>query len=80
MAWLAQSVEHVTLDLRILSLSPPLGIEISLKRGPCIFSEVLLLALLAMDSSQAEVTTPKCAPMNSIIVANDSGYKLYTQR
>lgn len=27
-AWLAQSVEHLTLDLRVLSLRPILGIEI----------------------------------------------------
>ena len=26
-AWLAQSVEHATLDLRIVSLSPMLGVE-----------------------------------------------------
>ena len=28
-AWLAQSVEHVTLDLRVVSASPTLGIEIT---------------------------------------------------
>ena len=27
--WLAQSVEHATLDLGILSLSPMLGVEIT---------------------------------------------------
>ena len=27
--WLAQLIEHVTLGLRVLSLSPMLGIEIS---------------------------------------------------
>ena len=29
--WLAQSVERVTLDLRIVSLSPMLGVEVTLK-------------------------------------------------
>ena len=28
-AWLAQSVEHVTLDLRVISLDPMLGVEIT---------------------------------------------------
>ena len=27
--WLAQSVEHATLDLEVVSLSPTLGIEIT---------------------------------------------------
>ena len=27
--WLAQSVEHVTLDLRAVSLNPTLGVEIT---------------------------------------------------
>ena len=27
--WLAQSVEHATLDLRVVSLSPTLGMEIT---------------------------------------------------
>ena len=31
-AWLGQSVEHATLDLRIMSLSPPLGAEITRKQ------------------------------------------------
>ena len=30
-AWLAQSEEHVTCDLRVVSLSPTLGVEIILK-------------------------------------------------
>ena len=30
-AWLAQSVEHVTFDLRVVSLSPMFSIEITLK-------------------------------------------------
>ena len=30
-AWLAQSEEHTTLDLRVVSLSPTLGIEITKK-------------------------------------------------
>ena len=29
--WLAQSEEHVTLDLRLMSLSPTLGVEITKK-------------------------------------------------
>ena len=28
-AWLAQLMEHVTLDLRVMSLSPALGVEIT---------------------------------------------------
>ena len=32
-AWLAQSEEHVTLDLRIMSSSPMLGIEVILKKN-----------------------------------------------
>lgn len=28
-AWLAESREHATLDLRVLSLSPPIGVEIT---------------------------------------------------
>ena len=28
-AWLAQSEEHVTLDLRVVSSSPTLGVEIT---------------------------------------------------
>ena len=31
-AWLAQLVEHATLDLEIRSLSPVLGVEITLKK------------------------------------------------
>ena len=31
-AWLTQSVEHVTLDLRVMSLSPSLGEEITLRK------------------------------------------------
>ena len=31
-AWLAQSVEHVTLDLKVVSTSPLLGVEITLKK------------------------------------------------
>ena len=31
-AWLAQSVEHVTLDLRVLSSSLMLGIEMTFKK------------------------------------------------
>ena len=31
-AWLAQRVEHATLDLRVVSLSSRLGIEITLKK------------------------------------------------
>ena len=27
--WLAQSLEHATLDLRVVSLSPMLGVEIT---------------------------------------------------
>ena len=30
-AWLGQSVEHVTLDLGVVSLSPTFGVEITLK-------------------------------------------------
>ena len=30
-AWLAQSVEHVTLDLRVMCSSPTLGLELALK-------------------------------------------------
>ena len=30
-AWLAQSVEHVTLALEVVSSSPTLGVEITLK-------------------------------------------------
>ena len=30
-AWLAHLVEHVTLDLGFLSLSPTLGVDITLK-------------------------------------------------
>ena len=30
-AWLAQSVEHVTLDLEVVGSSPMLGVEITLK-------------------------------------------------
>ena len=30
--WIAQSVEHVTLDLGVMSLSPMLGIELTLKK------------------------------------------------
>ena len=29
--WLAQSIEHETLDLRVVSLSPVLGVEIPQK-------------------------------------------------
>ena len=36
-AWLAQSVEHATLDLGIVSLSPTLGVEITLKKPDFIF-------------------------------------------
>ena len=31
--WLAQSVEHVTFDLKVVSLSPTLGVEITLKKN-----------------------------------------------
>ena len=31
-AWLAQWVEHAILDLRVVSLSPTLGVEITLKK------------------------------------------------
>ena len=31
-AWLAQSVKHVTLDLRVVSSSPMLGIELTFKK------------------------------------------------
>ena len=31
-AWLAQSEEHVTLDLGVMSLSPTLGIELTFKK------------------------------------------------
>ena len=31
-SWLAQSVEHVTLDLEVVSSSPTLGIEITFKK------------------------------------------------
>ena len=31
-AWLAHSLEHATLDLRILTLGPTLGIELTLKK------------------------------------------------
>lgn len=30
-AWLAQSVEHATLDLGVMSLSPTLGVDITKK-------------------------------------------------
>jgi len=30
--WLAQSVKHVTLDLGVVSLSPTLGVEFTLKK------------------------------------------------
>ena len=30
--WLAQTVEHVTLDLRVVSLSPTLRVEFTLKQ------------------------------------------------
>ena len=36
-AWLAQSVEHMTLDLRVVSLSPRLGIEITTYTHTCIY-------------------------------------------
>ena len=32
-AWLAQSVEHAILDLRVVSLGPTLGVGITLKNG-----------------------------------------------
>ena len=32
-AWLAQPVEHATLDLRVVSLSPMLGIEFKKKKA-----------------------------------------------
>ena len=49
-AWLAQSVEHVTLDLRAVSLSPTLGVEILQnnifkKRISCIFFKFTYLFL-----------------------------------
>jgi len=31
-AWQAQSVEHLTLDLGVVSLSPRVGVEITLKK------------------------------------------------
>jgi len=31
-AWLAQSEEHAILDLRVMSLSPTLGVEITKKK------------------------------------------------
>ena len=31
-SWLARSVEHVTLDLRVVSSNPTLGVEITIKR------------------------------------------------
>jgi len=30
--WLAQSVEHVMLDLRVVSLNPTLGVELTYKK------------------------------------------------
>ena len=30
--WLSQSIKHVTLDLQVVSLSPMVGIEITLKK------------------------------------------------
>lgn len=30
-AWLARSVEHLTLDIELVSLSPMLGVEMTLK-------------------------------------------------
>ena len=42
--WLAHSVEHVILDLRVVSSSPALGVELTLKkllnRGACVFGSV----------------------------------------
>ena len=30
--WLAQSVNHMTLDLRVVGLSPTLGVDVTLKK------------------------------------------------
>ena len=35
-AWLAQSVEHVTSDLGVMSMSPKLGVEFALKKDEWI--------------------------------------------
>ena len=32
-AWLAQSIEHATLDLEVVNLSPALGIKITKKKN-----------------------------------------------
>ena len=34
-AWLAQLVEHVTLDLQVVNSSPMLNIELTLKKKKC---------------------------------------------
>jgi len=38
-AWLAQSVEHATLDLGVMSSSPTLGTELTLKKKEDTFFE-----------------------------------------
>ena len=40
--WLAQSVEHVTLDLEVIGLSPTLGVEPTLKKKKKYFTVILL--------------------------------------
>lgn len=39
--WLAQSIEHATLDLRVGRLSPALGIELRKKESQLVVIEIL---------------------------------------
>lgn len=61
-AWLAGLVEHMNLDVRVLSSSPTLGIEITYKKSPWPMTTnnyFLLLCLLISARGSAICVVPQ---------------------
>ena len=58
--WLAQSVEHTTLDLRVVSLSPGLAVEITQKkqRPKNLLKKYRLLLLFCHSQLQRHESEP----------------------
>ena len=56
-AWLAQSIEHVTLDLGVVNLSPTLGLELTF-----FFFQLAIIAprinLIGYDTATAQSSFP----------------------